>query len=304
MRLTVSLMAGPSVKGLQKSARCWASSGESLISSNNVTSSMVLRSLLLRRFSVDNRPSRNSSMLCLVVGTNCLRILSLLQWTLHANTTGASASCSKTPGLGATVEMVIRRGASRKALPSAMIVAALTTAGMLSAGSPMPIKTQLSIGWRVTSCCSGKRRWILLAQYICAKISAVVRLLSLPIRPVEQKVHPCLQPTWDDTQSVDLPLSSHGIMTVSTSRPSDTSCSNSFVVPSGETEICESFAISSSTLPPLTVSKSSNVFLPKLVAEPLVLVAARRSSTFCRDHPGRRSLAVSSLAVSFVPALP
>eukprot|EP00964_Phaeocystis_antarctica_P047412 scaffold27423_cov64-Phaeocystis_antarctica.AAC.7 len=91
------------------------------------------------------------------------------------------------------------------------------TCSTLSAGSPMPMNTTLRSG-----------------GMLCSRISSDVRERSSPIVPVAQKVQPCRQPTWDDTQSVEKPRC--GMMTVSTSSPRGRR-SSSLRVPHSETEV-------------------------------------------------------------------
>ena len=89
------------------------------------------------------------------------------------------------------------------------IVSAASTAGQLSSGSPMPMKTTLvglSAGFRST------------ISRTCPAISNGVRFRRNPIRPVAQKAHPRAQPAWDEMHRVRRPP--EGMSTDSIASPS------------------------------------------------------------------------------------
>mmetsp|Transcript_13862 Transcript_13862/g.21420 ORF Transcript_13862/g.21420 Transcript_13862/m.21420 type:complete len:293 (-) Transcript_13862:541-1419(-) len=208
-----------------KSARCSASSGESLIPPIKATSIILVRSLVGLCDSASRYPFRSSVIENFVVGTSFFRSSSLEACTLHANAAGAFPNILKASGVGPTVDIVIfvwRR--PNPVSPLLRTSATFTTDSALSAGSPIPINTTPSTG---TISITRHTFW---ARNTCTKISSTVSDRSRPIRPVAQNVQPCRQPTWEDMHTVL--RSFHGIITVSTSSPSAASFIKSLVVPS------------------------------------------------------------------------
>ena len=113
----------------------------------------------------------------------------------------------------------MRRGEKFRPRSSLRLSRASLTAGQLSRGSPMPMKTRLrSTGQsgRVSPRCSRATR-------ICPRISPMLRLRAKPILPVAQKVQAMAQPTCEERHWLQRRLpsrASEGMSTLSTSAPS------------------------------------------------------------------------------------
>ena len=108
-----------------------------------------------------------------------------------------------------TVDTVMWRAPMPKPSGALRIVSAVSTAGQLSRGSPMPMKTTL------VGAAAGSRRTI---SRTWPAISKAERLRRNPMRPVAQKVQPSAQPAWEEMQRVRRdPL---GIRTLSIASPS------------------------------------------------------------------------------------
>ena len=122
-----------------------------------------------------------------------------------------------------TVDTVTRRGAIAKALGWTSRRTAGSTAGRLSSGSPIPMKTTLLMRRPGSSSSRMRQTW--------STISAVVRLRPKPRAPVAQKLHASGQPCWVEMHSVVRPSS--GISTDSMRTPSRAS-STALTVPSAE----------------------------------------------------------------------
>ncbi len=93
------------------------------------------------------------------------------------------------------VETVMRRGGMARPLGSVRMPKAAIRWSRLCRGSPMPMNT------RFTGTPSGCPWWFSMAT-TWPTISAAVRLRTMPICPVAQKVQPMAQPTWLERQRV------------------------------------------------------------------------------------------------------
>ena len=158
-------------------------------------------------------------------GTSSSRTASVVACSDTARFTGAAVEQRRrSRGTTPAVETVTRRGASANAfgMRSGAAIAS-STAGRLSSGSPMPMKTTLVIRR------SGGERLAHAADLV--DDLGGERLRVKPSAPVAQNEQASGQPTWVETQSVV--RSSSGISTDSTRAPSRAR-STPFRVPSAE----------------------------------------------------------------------
>ena len=130
------------------------------------------------------------------------------------------------------------------------------------------------------------RRTAAAAACIWARISSTVSERRRPIVPVAQKVQPCLQPTCDDTQSVENPAC--GMITVSTSSPCSRP-SSSFRVPQAETSEVMSVWLGGENC----ASSARRVLRPspELSSKGLAPSLSTSQTILARPEPPRRSAA-------------